>query len=62
MLGDQQAEDIYKPAYIGHGDRGGTLAGISQPGSEGEFIVPGSYAKCGIAEMHLITCSSNEGA
>lgn len=60
-MGHLQSEDIYAFAYIGHGDHGGILTGISNPDGE-DFILPAKYTKYGIAEMHLIACYSNEGA
>lgn len=62
ITGHLQSDDLFKFGYIGHGDRGGSLTGVSNPGSDDDFIVAAQYTTYGIAEMHLIACHSNDGA
>jgi RHS repeat-associated protein len=57
------SSDIYRYAYIGHGDKGGTLIGMHPAaGSTDDWVLPGQYTGFGIAEMQLIACFSNDGS
>ena len=66
---DLGSDDIYKFAYIGHGEAG-KLSEISHAAQTGpaptvnevDFINPGLYTRYGIAEMHLIGCETNQAA
>ena len=56
------SRDIYKYAFVGHGDKGGNLTDIPRPGlPKRDWIQAGKYTLYGIAEMHLIACHSNDG-
>ena len=47
-----RSKDIYKFAYIGHGDKGGTLVDISNPNGDDDWILPAqlhSVWNCGNA-------------
>jgi len=61
VLYDLQSDDIYRFAYLGHGDIGGSLTAL-RPSDGRDWIIAKTYTRYGIAEMHLISCYSDDGA
>jgi hypothetical protein len=65
ILAHLASNDIYKFAYIGHGYKDGSMAGLANKDypDMGRYwdISPGGYTPYGITEMHLISCWSDNG-